>query len=472
MKRVLFLLCACACLAATAAISPKERAKFYDARLKNTTQQHKFSDLSKATVTPGPTGAPYKQFMDAAKKSLQDKKVNVGNLVNKRSPRRLSNDEIANKDYVCFLYAYTFDDDGNYIEGDPFYDGWGAKWLLDESDGIYFYGLYFDEEANTSYVPLDIDYSTGEVALPWGILLEEDSVIGTARNRTDIVWFKYLCSEDYFMDGIQNDCMGTLYEDGSIIFDDKYVYYSFKEERIIRNGVIQSTNVSETVKIYVETEILAANGLITYKKEKGSSYVKSPVVMFQNESSDTLYIGNLYNYGMPTIVFNIDENAKMHYNCAEVIDGTTYMFNPIWDVEDGWIAGGMGYFYAISDTTQKTWGFEGDVTPKAITWDYAAAYNGYYLEPGFINNTLTWIDDSMSFRIPMVPPPIVRGDVNIDGAIDIYDIITLIDHLRSGELYNAENFSTDAANVNQDDVIDWDDVTSLYDYLKTDAWPE
>ena len=99
------------------------------------------------------------------------------------------------------------------------------------SDGLYFAGFYWDEDGSTYYLPLDIDYATGEVALSWGILLRNDSTIGTARNRTDTVTYSMLVSEAYWNDGSQTDCKGTLYEDGSIIFDDNYVYYYEQELR-------------------------------------------------------------------------------------------------------------------------------------------------------------------------------------------------------------------------------------------------
>ena len=62
-----------------------------------------------------------------------------------------------------------------------------------------------------TYLPLDIDYNTGEVALSWGILLENDSTIGTARTRTDTITWIALMSEAYYLNDEQQDCMGTLW---------------------------------------------------------------------------------------------------------------------------------------------------------------------------------------------------------------------------------------------------------------------
>ena len=125
--------------------------------------------------------------MAGANKSLQRQRINPDNLVNKRAPRRLSDDDMISKPSVCFLYAY--DIMGEYpVPADPFYASGGAYWYPDTSDGLYFAGFYWDDEGSTYYLPLDIDYSTGEVALSWGLLLRDDSVIGTGRNRTDTVW--------------------------------------------------------------------------------------------------------------------------------------------------------------------------------------------------------------------------------------------------------------------------------------------
>ena len=476
MKRVFFLLCACACLAATAAILPDKRAELHDVHLEKVMKHQKFDNLLKTTVAPEPGGATYKQFMDGAKKSLQDKKVNRENLVNKRAPRRLSDNDIINNLYVCFLYAYDVMD-GEPVEADPFFAGMGAYWYPDASDGLYFAGFYWDQDGSTYYLPIDVDYSTGEVSLPWGILLRDDSIIGTARNRTDTVWFEMIVSEAYWNEMEQTDCMGTLYNDGSIIFDDNYVYYTYKEERKYQNRVLVNTDITEAATMFVGTEILAANGILTYNMEKDGSYDESPVYMYEDDNYD-LYVGNMWNYGMPYCKMTLTEDYKAIYNCAEFdpVDSVTYLSNPMWDVNDTWISGGLGMFYPVSDyqldsqgyVIGYTWGFEADGTPDQITWPYTMPCNGYHFLYGFENNVLTYTNGN----IFIYPTAIVRGDVNIDGTIDIYDVISLVDHLRSGDFDDSDNFRGDNADANGNGEIGFDDIDAIYDYLMTGTWPE
>lgn len=480
MKKVLLLLCVCVSLAASAAITPDKRATLHDVSRDKVIKQHKFQDLIKTTVTPSPGGASYKQFMDGAKKSLQDKKARPENLVNKRAPRRLSAEEIISKPYVCFLYAYDFlFDTGELVSSDPYYAGNGAYWYPDASDGLYFAGFYWDNENSTYYLPLDIDYSTGEVALPWGMLLRDDSIIGSARTRTDTVWYELLVSEAFFFEGEQTDCMGTLHEDGSIIFDDNYVYY-FEQVLIdIRNGRVVSTDTTYGAKMYVGTEILAANGLLDYILEKDGSSQSNYVYMFQD--ADSVFVGNLWDYGVSNAKMVLTSDYKMYYPCAELdpTGSNIYLSNPIWDVNDTWIDGGLGEFYPLSGyevdesgyIVDFIWGMDGTAIPEQVTWPFTALCNGYHVTYGFLNNRLTWLNGG-KFIIPVDTPVIIRGDANNDGEIDIYDVITLIDHLRCEDFDDSDTFNGDNADADANGEISFADIDALYEFLITGAWPE
>ena len=439
------------------------------------TQANKGQMVMKAnTLTNNLTAGVSKSFMAAAKQNVQ--KNHATNLVNKRAPRRLSNEEIINGKYVCFLYAYDVSGE-EPVEADPYFAGSGAYWYPEVEDGsIYFAGFYWNEAGSTYYLPLDIDYTTGEVALSWGTLLEDDSVIGTARNRTDTVWYELLVSQAYWENGEQADCKGTLYEDGSIIFDDNYVYYAYREERVYRNRVLQSTNVFESATMFVGTEILAANGVLSYNKEQDGTPGEDPVYMFQE--GNELYVGNMWGYGVPTCMMTLTEGGKALYECAEFNpeDSITYLSNPIWDVNDSWIAGGLGMFYPVGSyeldeegyITDYTWGFEADATPDEITWPYTMPSNGYHFLYGYQNNVLKYTNGN-KFELP--GGGFTRGDVDNDGNVAIADVTTLIDHLLTGDYDDADDFNSDAADCDGDGGIAIADVTTLIDYLLSGNWP-
>ena len=420
------------------------------------------------------SGMVSKNFMAAAKKNVQMN--HATNLVNQRAPRRLSDEEIINNPYVCFLYAYDLTS-GDDVPADPFYAGSGAFWYPDVTDGLYFAGFYWDEEGSTYYLPLEIDYSAGTVALPWGLLLRNDSVIGTARKRTDTVTYAMVVSEAYWNSGEQTDCMGTLYEDGSIIFDDNYVYYFEQELRNYVNGRLQSTDYNIVAKMFVGTEILAANGAIDYVRERDNVAATSNVYMFQEDNM--LYVGNLWDYGMPSVEMTLTEDGKALYECAtfDETDSMTYLSNPIWDIDDSWIEGGLDMCFAIGGYTtdedgyidELLWGFTGDATPTEITWDYAAACNGYHLFYGYSDNKLYWLNGG-EFVIPG-GVTVVRGDVDCDGQVGIADVTTLIDHLLTGDFDDSENFSVDNSDTDMNGEIGISDVTTLIDFLLTGNWP-
>ena len=467
MKKFLALLFVCAGLTAMAAPHVNKA---------DLTQANKGQMVMKANnLTNNLTAGVTKNFMEAAKKNVQ--KNHATNLVNKRAPRRLSNEEIINIPYVCFLYAYDVLGD-EPVEADPYFAGGGAYWYPDVTDGLYFAGFYWDTEGSTYYLPLDIDYTTGEVALSWGTLLADDTVstLPGGRNRTDTITYSMLVSQAYWENQEKTDCKGTLYEDGSIIFDDNYVYYFEQLVQTYRNNQLRTSDTTVVATMFVGTEILAANGVLSYNNEKDGSAEESPVYMFQE--GDVLTVGNMWNYGVPTCQMTLVEGGKALYECAEFNpeDSITYLSNPIWDVNDSWIAGGLGMFYPVGSyeldeegyITDYTWGFEADATPDEITWPYTMPSNGYHFLYGYQNNVLKYTNGN-KFELP--GGGFTRGDVDNDGNVAIADVTALIDALLSGNFDDGDEFSSDAADCDLDGEIAIADVTTLIDYLLSGNWP-
>jgi hypothetical protein len=228
--------------------------------------------------------------------------------------------------------------------------------------------------------------------------------------------------------------------------------------------------------MFVGTEILAANGVMTYNNEQDGSEEESPVYMFQE--GDVLTVGNMWNYGVPTCKMTLVEGGKALYECAEFNpeDSITYLSNPIWDVNDSWIAGGLGMFYPVGSyeldeegyITDYTWGFEADATPDEITWPYTMPSNGYHFLYGYQNNVLKYTNGN-KFELP--GGGFTRGDVDNDGNVAIADVTALIDALLSGNFDDGDEFSSDAADCDLDGEIAIADVTTLIDYLLSGNWP-
>ena len=463
---MILLLCVSTCLMAAAGVPQLKRSNFSFTPDRQSKVYMQNRLMNHFNFNPGNQD---QDFSPRAQNSLQRQRLNPDNLVNKRAPRRLSDIDVISKPTVCFLYAYDIMGD-EPVPADPFYASGGAYWYPDTSDGLYFAGFYWDADGSTYYLPLDIDYSTGEVALSWGILLKDDSVIGNARNRTDTVWYEILVSQDYWENDEQNDCKGTLYSDGSIVFQDNYVYYSYKELRTIRNGRLQSTDTLETATMFVGTEILTANGELTYIREQDGRSETAPVFMYQVQ--DTLFVGNLWNYGVPNsyMVLNIDSTVT--YPCAEYdsVEDITYLYNPILDIDDTLISGGLGMFFPVGSyelddqgyLVDYTWGIEGNVTPEEITWNYTMPSNGYHFLYGFENNVLRYTNGNIFIIFK-------RGDVNDDGQVDFKDIMALSETLL---LQDWDSINFDNADCNLDGTVDYSDRQPLIDYILNGTWPE
>lgn len=465
MKKLLALIFVCAGLTAMAAVPQVNKADLSKA--------NKGEMLMKSnTLANHLTASVSPEFMAAAKKNVV--KNHSANLVNKRASRSIMSDqELVSIPHVCFLYKCNYNEDyTGYVEADPFFAGGGAYWYPNLSQGLYFAGFYWDQNGSTYYLPLDVDYETGEVALSWGILLEDTTITGQGgRTRTDTILYSVLCSEAFYLNDEQTDCMGTLYEDGSIIFDDNYVYFGYTILKNYRNGSLLSSDTTYFEDVFVGTEILAANGELSYTKEQDGSAKTCDVYMFQE--NDSLFVGNMYDYGVPNLVMTIDPDAKMHVNCTIEEDGQIYLYNPIWDVDDNMIAGGLGEFFPVGELIEDeegidvVWGFEGDATPDQITWDYATACNGYHILYGWLNNVLKWTNGG-KFVIPTAPgPDFIRGDVDDDEVVNISDVTALIDALLQGDF---DIINADAADCDEDGSISISDVTALIDYLLSGHW--
>ena len=72
------------------------------------------------------------------------------------------------------------------------------------------------------------------------------------------------------------------------------------------------------------------------------------------------------------------------------------------------------------------------------------------------------------FKAKTEQPAGLRGDVNLDNAVNIADVTSLIDYLLSGD---ATGISLDNANCNLDEAVNIADVTALIDYLLSGSWP-
>jgi hypothetical protein len=98
----------------------------------------------------------------------------------------------------------------------------------------------------------------------------------------------------------------------------------------------------------------------------------------------------------------------------------------------------------------------------------------YYVATGFadevawlkqwLTDRIAWMDEQLGFD----PNASMRGDVNIDGTVDINDVTALINILLTGA---TDGVDLEAANCNLEGGVDINDVTVLINYLLKGSWP-
>ncbi len=104
-------------------------------------------------------------------------------------------------------------------------------------------------------------------------------------------------------------------------------------------------------------------------------------------------------------------------------------------------------------------------TPFTITVSDLNASNIYKVEVGNYRGYLY----EVAFKTPLtVTPPVLKGDINRDGIVDLYDVTALIDIVLDGDTeapYTFPQYDHVAADVNEDNSIDIYDVTMLIDII-------
>ena len=138
--------------------------------------------------------------------------------------------------------------------------------------------------------------------------------------------------------------------------------------------------------------------------------------------------------------------------------------------------GGYSYF-SFTKSLGETWN---DIAADRM----GAVTNNYLIDEARLGTQLPVVAGSNSFRIPVGKynltlyltggvlvvekwTDVVRGDVNMDGDVNIADVTALIDYLLTG---NAQGISIQNADCDQDSHITIADVTVLIDRLLSGNW--
>ncbi|MBR4828259.1 MAG: hypothetical protein IKZ92_00435 [Muribaculaceae bacterium] len=500
---IIYLICLGACLTASAAAPLTKTADFtkVNHKVMMTNKPHMNTFMSMKAENGNGNGNSFMTPRDLFKKHHVTPN---DNRLAKKAPRRLADDDIASNDYLDFRYVYKMGDDGLEWDDYHFRGGEGVYWDIYEGQ-LYCAGLYWSQyTGSTWYLPIDIDYTTGEVTLPTGVLLEDDTIEGEATGggsnwrRTDTVNYSILVDYNWYIGESEDfsDIPGTLYVDGSIEFSSELPYVfagyqalvTYKRSGSSFSGYTYSVVSSDTTwfeEIYVGTQFIVPNATHDYDIEASSTrHCTEDVYMYQFDTTAVVF--NLYGLGMPGFEMNIHCDGSMvmplDWPVGEIDPRLRNYYADYYGSDYNWDNVRWYWVYNLDENDELTGDTEivGTVEPSSIRWDRAC-----YVLPNIVrvsdgasmilptypltNNVLSFTDGS-EFVLPCDYYP-VRGDVNNDDEIDIYDIITLIDHLRSGDYDDSDEFSLDNADCNWDGEIGWDDIEILYNYFETGSWP-
>ena len=432
--------------------------------------------------------------------------VNPGQNLANKAPRRLSDDDIAATNYIDFRYVYTMGDEGLEWDAYHFRGAEGLYWQVANGQ-LYCAGIYWSQyTGSTYYLPVTIDYTTNEVTIPSGILLDDDTVQGNGNGsgsswrRTDTVNYSILADAAWYTGQSEDftDIPGTLYEDGSIEFSDELPYVFAGYQALVtykRSGnawsgytyTVESSDTTYFEEYYVGTQFIVPNATHDYDLEATTtSHNTENVYMYQYDDT-TAVVFNLYGMGMPGFEMNIYADGTMvmplDWPVSEMSKLARDYYADYYGSAYNWDNTRWYWLYNVDEEGEATEDtvIIGTVEPTAIKWDRAAyvlpgivrVSDGANMQLGsypFTNNVLSFTDGS-EFVFETVPVGL-RGDVNNDGEVGIADVTVLIDHLLSGDFDDAEGFSGDNADCDLSGEITIGDVTALIDYLLTGNWAE
>lgn len=473
MKKLFALLFVCAGLTAMAA-APLQLSKADVTKKATTAEVSKVmkTNMLLDQLTTNVMNVKAEKNLMTPKKFFRDNNLTpADNSIAKRAPRRLAAADLESFKYVDFTYHFSFDSDGHLKESDPYYvggNGFGIE--LDNADA-YAYGLYWNALGSCKYMNLEFDFDNNTVSLPLGVEVDDSTYSGTATqsgrfwNRVDTVLWGMMVNEYYFYQEAEysDPVTGTIYPDGSIMFNDSigYAYYGYyalvNYQAQSKNGpwTMVSSDTTTVIDIYRGSQFLVANGRHDFKFYNAQYYpnginTDADVYMFQ-DAMGTISVFNLWGYGMPDCSMYVEENGVLEFP-----DQPIYDFPDDYAQDDNGNMQGDGVWYNTTGTWAsgnvsglESWGNVGTITENAAEWGMTVPYNNHWVwGTAFGDNKLTYVDDT-KFVVEMAAAPTFATveepefvTITANSADEGATILFLIDGVRVENPYAAERRDT------------------------------
>ena len=228
-------------------------------------------------------------------------------------------------------------------------------------------------------------------------------------------------------------------------------------------------NQTSTISVTRDAFFLYPNeDLITYKYTAADTYVDvtERYAGAGAASYETVYVlGNINSTGWAP-----NNGFQMTTTNGEKYTATINFVDPY---------GGYSYF-SFTTALGSSW-------DEIANDRMGATANNFLISEGLLGTNLSVVAGTNAFRIPVgkydltlylsqgilvvekwtEPQPVVRGDVDQDGKINIADVTALINYLLTDDV---TGISLDNADCDVDGKWNIHDVTALINYLLTDAW--
>lgn len=185
--------------------------------------------------------------------------------ITSKAPHRLSPADLEGT-RIALVAAQALDDEYDFLLNDTvFCLGWNSNIVIDEDNFCWITNFY----SNLAW-PFLLDEENGKVYMPQGYMNDE-FIEGTVsshgwsqRVRTDTTRYTYVFTPDYFLYDSYEDIEGTVYDDGSILFDGQFFIYIEEIQDTYNartNSLISSDTLAYVSPIYSDFTLLMPNGV-------------------------------------------------------------------------------------------------------------------------------------------------------------------------------------------------------------------
>ncbi len=362
---------------------------------------------------------------------------------------------------ICLLHAYNWEEQPSGLmtvsEADPYYmGGWSVSLVSDASGvvtvegGITPHGVSQPLTISGNVVTLAVNADEPVATVTRTSTTEAAGV----TTKVDSVENYYVVNEAWYTQGAPlADIRGEVLPDGSIHIADGFAYYieTVVTTTITRKDGTTTSYTDETdamSPVYRDLRLLVANGKHEFVNVADGTTSVVDVNIRQN--GDTVWVANLYGYGAPEVYMLLNEDGEM-----------SFPSQMIRDIPNEMSPNGSGVWNNNA--------MMGGVTPTAILWALTTPTDGVQTWSGWTDNRLYFTDGNV-FVIPGEEQGL-RGDVNLDGSVNISDVTAMINALLSHQSMPSEHFSPTNADCDLSGVLNISDVTSLINYLLSHHWP-